>query len=62
MTTKTTRTVPTARQRAARDRFLDWAGPIGELTPERDAEIREELGDPVVDATKQRRPSRRKRR
>ncbi len=39
--------VRVARQQDARNRFLEWAGPVGELTPERDAEIRAELGDDV---------------
>lgn len=34
-----------ARQQDALDRYLEWAGPVGELTPEREAEIAEQLGD-----------------
>lgn len=41
-----TEAVRVARQQEARDRYLAWAGLVGELTPELEAEIRADLGEP----------------
>jgi hypothetical protein len=51
--------VRVAQQQEARDRFLDWAGSAGELTSEREAEIRAELQRPAAArARRRRRPAR----
>lgn len=55
-----TEAVRVARQQEARDRYLEWAGPVGKLTPAREAEIRAELAEP--DARKSADAKRKKRR
>jgi hypothetical protein len=50
-----------ARQQEARARVLEWLGPAAELTPEREAAIREELDEKPVRAKRPaKRPARRR--
>ncbi len=52
-----------ARQKEARARVLEWLGPASELTAEREAEIRDELGlQPLPEKRSNRRPKKRKKR